>query len=98
MTTREPGARLVLTHGFVCMPRSTAFLASSPAATISIGLEVFVQLVMAAMATEPAPSWVPFACSTGKAFEKLAGGLPGGKRAWGGRGPARGGCTSERSK
>ena len=53
MTTREPGARLVLTHGGVRSPRSTAFFASSPAATITSGFEVFVQLVIAAITTEP---------------------------------------------
>ena len=34
-------------------PRSTAFLASSPAPTITDGFDVLVQLVMAAIATEP---------------------------------------------
>src|SRR5579875_2301036 len=53
MTTFEPGARLVFTHGLVVSPRSTAFLASSPAATITDGLDVLVQLVMAAMTTWP---------------------------------------------
>ncbi|GIU99246.1 MAG: hypothetical protein KatS3mg014_0862 [Actinomycetota bacterium] len=53
MTTREPGASDVFTHGFVSRPRSTARLASSPAASITEGFEVFVQLVMAAIATEP---------------------------------------------
>src|SRR2546428_13827820 len=53
MTTREPGASDVLTHGFVASPRSTAFLASSPAAIITCGFDVLVQLVMAAIATWP---------------------------------------------
>src|SRR5437764_3331260 len=53
MTTREPGAREVLTHGLVFSPRSTAFFASSPAAIMTDGLDVFVQLVMAAMTTSP---------------------------------------------
>ena len=53
MTTREPGARLVFTQGGVLSPRSTAFMASKPAATITSGLEVFVQLVIAAITTEP---------------------------------------------
>ena len=56
MTTFEPGARLVLTHGLVARPRSTAFLASRPAATITEGFEVLVQLVIAAMTTEPSRS------------------------------------------
>jgi hypothetical protein len=53
VTTFEPGARLDFTHGFRWRPRSTAFLASSPAATITLGFEVFVQLVIAAMTTDP---------------------------------------------
>src|SRR6266853_5075017 len=47
VTTFEPGARLDLTHGFDFNPRSTAFFARSPAATITEGVDVFVQLVMA---------------------------------------------------
>src|SRR6266540_282801 len=53
MTTLEPGASEVLTHGLAWSPRSTAFLASSPAAIITDGLEVLVQLVMAAITTCP---------------------------------------------
>src|SRR5262249_34480399 len=34
-------------------PFATAFLANTPAATITDGFEVFVQLVIAAMTTEP---------------------------------------------
>jgi len=49
----EPGARLDFTHGWVLSPRSTAFFASNPAAIITDGLEVLVQLVIAAMTTEP---------------------------------------------
>src|ERR671915_1204712 len=62
MTTLDPGASEVLTHGLEARPRSTALRASSPAATITDGLEVLVQLVMAAMTTwpwsrsKPAPS------------------------------------------
>ena len=37
-------------------PCSTAFFASSPAATITDGFDVFVQLVIAAMTTEPCVS------------------------------------------
>ena len=36
-------------------PFSTAFLANNPAASITLGLDVFVQLVMAAIRTEPVP-------------------------------------------
>src|SRR3954452_9627681 len=53
MTTLEPGARDVLTQGLRCRPRSTAFFASSPAATITNGLDVLVQEVMAATTTAP---------------------------------------------
>ena len=53
MTTFEPGARLALTQGLVLSPRSTAFLASRPAATITEGFDVLVQLVIAAITTEP---------------------------------------------
>ena len=44
MTTFEPGASEVLTHGLTFSPRSTAFLASRPAPSITDGFEVFVQL------------------------------------------------------
>src|SRR6266436_9140853 len=53
VTTLEPGARLAFTHGRLDNPRSTAFLASRPAPIITLGLEVFVQLVMAAITTDP---------------------------------------------
>ena len=53
MTTREPGAREVFTHGFRASPRSAAFLASSAAAIITSGLEVLVQEVIAAITTAP---------------------------------------------
>ena len=45
-----------MTHGFCARPRSTAFLASRPAPSITDGFEVFVQLVIAAITTEPWPS------------------------------------------
>ncbi len=57
MTTLEPGASDVFTHGCTISPRSTAFLASSPAATITDGFDVFVQLVIAAMTIEPWSMW-----------------------------------------
>src|SRR5919107_1871213 len=53
MTTLDPGASEVLTHGLEARPRSTALRASSPAASITDGLEVLVQLVMAAITTWP---------------------------------------------
>ena len=42
-----------MTVGETRRPRSTARLASKPAATMTEGFEVLVQLVMAAIATEP---------------------------------------------
>jgi len=56
VTTIEPGPSEVLTHGLTRKPFSTAFFASSPAATITEGFEVFVQLVIAAITTEPSLS------------------------------------------
>src|SRR5690349_15822222 len=55
VTTCEPGARLVFTHGFTANPRAAAFRAKRPAAIITDGFDVFVQLVIAAITTEP---WV----------------------------------------
>ncbi len=46
---------LVLTKGGVFSPRATALRASNPAAIITLGLEVLVQEVMAAITTEPWP-------------------------------------------
>ena len=43
----------VLTQGFVFNPNSTAFLATKPAAIITLGFDVFVQLVMAAITISP---------------------------------------------
>src|SRR5213080_5485667 len=53
MTTLEPGASEVFTHGLRCRPRSTAFFASRPAPTITNGLDVLVHEVMAATTTAP---------------------------------------------
>ncbi len=55
MTTLEPGASEVLTQGLRVRPRARALRATSPAAIITSGFEVLVQLVMAAMTTDP---WV----------------------------------------
>ena len=110
MTTLEPGARLVLTQGLALRPRAAAFLASRPAPTITDGLEVLVQLVMAEITTEP---WVsskesPF-CRTGTVLGVSPPFMVGrasakdcltprnGTRSWGRRGPARLGSTSLRS-
>src|SRR4051794_25598347 len=71
MTTLEPGASVVLTQGLRDRPPSTAFLASSAAATITDGFDVFVQEVMAAIATAPWSSmtWVPSSKVTGVGAE-----------------------------
>ena len=53
VTTFEPGARLDFTHGRRSRPRSTAFFARRPAATITNGFDVFVHEVIAAITTEP---------------------------------------------
>ncbi|MNE31575.1 hypothetical protein D3C76_1864350 [compost metagenome] len=53
MTTFEPGAKEVFTQDFVRKPRSIAFLANRPAPIMTVGLEVFVQLVIAAIAILP---------------------------------------------
>lgn len=44
---------MVLTHGLRVRPFSTAFLATRAAATMTYGLEVLVQDVMAATVTAP---------------------------------------------
>ena len=55
-------------------PRSTAFLASRPAASITDGLEVLVQLVMAAITTAPWPSRssLPFSATLARAAGRCA--------------------------
>jgi hypothetical protein len=53
MTTLDPGASVVFTQGLRVRPRSTAFLASRAAPTITEGLDVFVHEVMAAITTLP---------------------------------------------
>src|SRR5215212_2496341 len=53
MTTLDPGASVVFTHGLVVSPRSTAFLASSAAPIMTCGLDVLVHEVIAAMTTAP---------------------------------------------
>src|ERR1700722_16179561 len=61
MTTLEPGARVVLTHGLRSSPASTALRATGAAPIMTDGLEVLVHEVMAAMTTEPWSTcvWVP---------------------------------------
>ncbi|MCY1357293.1 hypothetical protein D9M69_437810 [compost metagenome] len=53
MTTRLPGASEVLMCGATSSPASTAFLASRPAASSTLGLEVLVHEVIAAISTSP---------------------------------------------
>ena len=112
MTTFEPGARLVFTHGRTLRPRATALRARRPAASITEGLEVFVQLVIAAMTTEPwrsSPRSPPISSGTVLARAAVSGTnsrsaspqavftLPSGTRSCGRRGPARLGSTEPRS-
>jgi hypothetical protein len=53
VTTFEPGASEVFTQGLVSSPLLDRLLGQEPAASITDGLEVLVQLVMAAITTEP---------------------------------------------
>src|SRR3954465_11504780 len=71
MTTFEPGASDVFTHGLTSSPRSTAFLASRPAPSITDGLDVFVHDVIAAITTWPWSSVVsgPSASVTGTPWD-----------------------------
>src|SRR4029453_17850692 len=69
---REPGAREVLMCGLTCSPASTAFLASSPAASSTPGLEVLVQLVMAGISTAPLPMVMGSSSFTGDGDSKWA--------------------------
>src|SRR3954466_2870853 len=74
VTTFEPGARLALTQGLVLRPRATAFLGSRPAAISTDGFDVLVQLVIAAITTEPWPiSKLPCAVVTGRVAPRLPG-------------------------
>src|SRR5690348_7244128 len=57
VTTCDPGASDVFTQGFVVSPRSTAFLATRPAATSTAGFEVLVHDVIAESTTAPCASW-----------------------------------------
>src|ERR1700677_2000946 len=49
----EPGANDAFTRGLAISPCRNAFSANNPAATINRGLDVLVQLVMAAMTMSP---------------------------------------------
>lgn len=54
-TTFDPGERDVLTRGETFNPLARAFRARTAEASITLGFEVLVQLVIAAMTTDP---WV----------------------------------------
>ena len=56
MTTSDPGASEVFTHGAGLRPLAAALRATRPAPIITAGLEVLVHEVMAAITTEP--SWI----------------------------------------
>ena len=56
MTTSDPGASEVFTHGFDFRPLAAALRASRPAAISTAGLEVFVHEVIAAITIEPSRS------------------------------------------
>src|SRR5450756_3037235 len=45
LTTRDPGASEVFTHGLTLSPYSTAFFASKPAASMTVGFDVLVHEV-----------------------------------------------------
>src|SRR5579883_3211299 len=54
-TTCDPGASEVLTHGLVVSLLETALRASRPAPIMTLGLDVLVQEVIAAITTSPCP-------------------------------------------
>ncbi|OPX59816.1 MAG: hypothetical protein A4E29_01213 [Methanomassiliicoccales archaeon PtaB.Bin134] len=85
--------------GFGRNPRSTAFLASSPAAIITDGLEVLVQEVMEAMSTSPSLISSPFLGPPCFAIisRKLSLTLESSMRSWGRFGPASDLSIVERS-
>src|SRR5262249_4810218 len=64
-TTCEPGASDVFTHGLTVSPFCAALRASRPAPIITLGFDVLVHEVMAAMTTSPWPrSWLRPATGT----------------------------------
>ena len=110
MTTCEPGASEVFTQGLGFSPLARALRARRPAASMTEGLEVLVQLVIAAITTSP---W-PRSCerpSTGKrsssrpalpkslerAWAKARAAFDSATRSCGRFGPASDGSTVERS-
>src|SRR6202022_3924021 len=67
-TTWLPGASDVLTQGFAVRPLATALRARSPAPISTLGLEVLVHEVIAAITTSPGRRWKS-RFSTGKRLE-----------------------------
>src|ERR1700753_874666 len=65
VTTCEPGASEVFTHGFGISPLAWALRATRPAATRTDGLEVLVQEVIAAITTSPwvSAKFLPATCT-----------------------------------
>ena len=102
MTTREPGARLVFTQGFTVRPFSTAFFARSPAPSITLGFEVFVQEVIAAITTRPwsmpsSETGAPLPPRSASAFVQASFASANATRSCGRLGPAMLGTTEPRS-
>src|ERR1700690_918120 len=103
MTTLEPGASEVFTHGLTPRPRATARWARGPAATMTEGFDVFVQLVIAAMTTSPSrrveltPDAATDAGSWPMERREASRRVASVTRSWGREGPAREGSTVARS-
>src|SRR5690606_3868316 len=102
-TAFEPGASEVLTHGLRVSPLALALRAIRPAAITLRGLEVLVQLVIAAMITAPsgirpcASSTLPDSSLPASAMPRSASALVG-RRRCGLDGPAMLRTTEDRSK
>ena len=95
-TVFDPGASDDFTHGLRVSPARLALRASRPAAMTLRGLEVLVQLVIAAMIT--APSGIsPGSCVQAEAMPRAARSLTG-RRRCGLDGPAMVRTTVDRSK
>src|ERR1700712_6128804 len=95
MTTFEPGASDVLTHGRRCGPLSTGLRASRAAPIITEGFEVLVHEVIAAIVTAPwsSSSWVPSDSVTGVGCVARPPGSTG-WRGTGGRSASPFGCSA----
>src|SRR5699024_2427953 len=73
VTTFDPGAREVFTHGLTSRPCSMAFLATRPAPSITLGLEVLVQEVIAAITIDPSLTvYASFLCMIRIVFISLS--------------------------